>query len=128
MEAKCETYRSCEMLWNSSLFAGFVCILKLAVRTNWPTVALKPARKALKGYCSVSHVPARNFAMVPGKFSCDGKGGRGGGRERTKFPASTQHTNCNPPTTIRNAMNTSSNLTRCGVSFKYLSQTPSTMS
>jgi len=25
---------------------------KLAVRTNWPTVALKPERKALKGYIS----------------------------------------------------------------------------
>lgn len=27
-----------------------VCILKLAVRTNWPTAAEKPLRKALKGY------------------------------------------------------------------------------
>jgi hypothetical protein len=27
-----------------------VWILKLAVRTNWPTVAAKPERKALKGY------------------------------------------------------------------------------
>jgi len=32
------------------LFSGFVWILKLAVRTNWPTVAEKPDRKALNGY------------------------------------------------------------------------------
>jgi hypothetical protein len=44
--------RSCEMLWNSTLFSGFVCMRRLAVSTNWPTVALKPERKALKG-CGV---------------------------------------------------------------------------
>lgn len=27
-----------------------VCMRKLAVRTNWPTEAEKPLRKALKGY------------------------------------------------------------------------------
>jgi hypothetical protein len=37
------------MLTNSALFSGFVCILKLAVSTNWPTVALKPDKNALKG-------------------------------------------------------------------------------
>ena len=26
-----------------------VCMRRLAVRTNWPTAALKPERKALKG-------------------------------------------------------------------------------
>jgi hypothetical protein len=36
----------------SALFWGLVWILKLAVRTNWPTVAEKPERKALKGYMS----------------------------------------------------------------------------
>ena len=46
--------RSCEMLWNSTLFSGFVCMRKLAVSTNWPTVALKPDRNALKGYYSGS--------------------------------------------------------------------------
>lgn len=29
---------------------GVVCMRKLAVRTNWPTEAEKPLRKALKGY------------------------------------------------------------------------------
>lgn len=29
---------------------------KLAVRTNWPTVALKPERKALKGCCGTGGV------------------------------------------------------------------------
>jgi hypothetical protein len=43
------TYRSFDILSNSALFSGFVWIRKLAVRTNCPTVALKPARKALKG-------------------------------------------------------------------------------
>ena len=43
-------YRSGLTLLNSALFSGFVWMRKLAVRTNWPTVALKPARKALKGW------------------------------------------------------------------------------
>ena len=47
-------YLSSLMPSNSFLFSGFVCILKLAVRTNWPTVALKPDKKALKGYESMS--------------------------------------------------------------------------
>jgi len=38
----------------SALFWGLVWILKLAVRTNWPTVAEKPERKALKGCMSWS--------------------------------------------------------------------------
>jgi hypothetical protein len=41
--------RSCEMLSNSDMFSGFVWMRSEAVRTNWPTVALKPERKALKG-------------------------------------------------------------------------------
>ena len=49
-ERRGETYRSCETVLNSDLFSGFVWMRRLAVRTNWPTVALKPARKALKGY------------------------------------------------------------------------------
>lgn len=32
-----------------SLVGSLVCIRKLAVRTNWPTAAQKPLRKALKG-------------------------------------------------------------------------------
>jgi hypothetical protein len=43
--------RSCEMLPNSFSFSGFVCMRSEAVSTNWPTVALKPLRKALNG-CS----------------------------------------------------------------------------
>lgn len=31
-----------------------VCILRLAVSTNWPTAAEKPARKALNGYTRIS--------------------------------------------------------------------------
>jgi hypothetical protein len=42
---------SCDIVPNSALFSGFVCMRSEAVRTNWPTVALKPERKALKG-CS----------------------------------------------------------------------------
>lgn len=30
---------------------SLVCMRKEAVRTNCPTAALKPDRKALKGYC-----------------------------------------------------------------------------
>ena len=30
-----------------------VCIRNEAVRTNWPTAALKPERKALKGYSAI---------------------------------------------------------------------------
>ena len=44
---------SCDMVPNSALFSGLVWILKLAVSTNWPTVAAKPERNALKG-CSTS--------------------------------------------------------------------------
>ena len=48
-KTKSANARSCEMLWNSALFSGLVWMRSEAVRTNWPTVALKPARKALKG-------------------------------------------------------------------------------
>lgn len=41
--------RSCEMAPNSALLSGFVWMRSDAVSTNWPTVALKPERKALKG-------------------------------------------------------------------------------
>ena len=47
-----EAYLSCDMEPKSALFCGLVWILKLAVSTNWPTVAEKPERKALKGYMS----------------------------------------------------------------------------
>lgn len=50
--------RSCEMLSNSALFSGFVCMRSEAVRTNWPTVALKPERKALKGWKEIIHPSA----------------------------------------------------------------------
>ncbi len=43
------THRSCDTALNSARFSTFVWMRKLAVRTNWPTVALKPERKALKG-------------------------------------------------------------------------------
>lgn len=33
-----------------SLDCSLVCIRRLAVRTNWPTAAEKPLKKALKGY------------------------------------------------------------------------------
>jgi hypothetical protein len=46
--------RSCEMLSKSALFSGLVWMRSEAVRTNWPTVALKPERKALKGCNPVS--------------------------------------------------------------------------
>lgn len=45
-----KTDRSSDILLNSSRFSGFVCMRREAVRTNWPTVELKPARKALKGW------------------------------------------------------------------------------
>jgi hypothetical protein len=38
------------MFSKSALFSGLVWMRSEAVRTNWPTVALKPERKALKGY------------------------------------------------------------------------------
>jgi hypothetical protein len=47
--------RSCEMLSKSALFSGLVWMRSEAVRTNWPTVALKPERKALKGCNFVSN-------------------------------------------------------------------------
>jgi hypothetical protein len=37
------------MLLNSLSFSVLVCIRSEAVRTNWPTAAEKPLRKALKG-------------------------------------------------------------------------------
>lgn len=43
------TYRSSLVAVNSALFSGFVWMRRLAVRTNWPTVAEKPDRNALKG-------------------------------------------------------------------------------
>ena len=50
------SYLSSEVPRNSFSFSGFVCIRKLAVSTNCPTVAEKPARKALKGYNRTTHV------------------------------------------------------------------------
>lgn len=44
-----QPYLSCEIFSKSALFAGLVCMRRLAVRTNCPTVAPKPERKALKG-------------------------------------------------------------------------------
>jgi hypothetical protein len=47
---RCFTYLSCDIFSKSALLSAFVCILKLAVSTNCPTVAEKPDRKALKGW------------------------------------------------------------------------------
>lgn len=47
------TYLSTDIRSNSALFSGLVCMRKLAVSTNWPTVAEKPERKALNGYIEV---------------------------------------------------------------------------
>lgn len=44
------TYRSWLTLLNSALFCGLHWILRLAVSTNCPTVALNPDRNALNGY------------------------------------------------------------------------------
>lgn len=49
-KTKSANARSCEMFSNSALFSGLVWMRREAVRTNWPTVALKPERKALKGW------------------------------------------------------------------------------
>jgi hypothetical protein len=73
LKIKRRTYRSCETSCvPSSVFpfalapfavaAGvdeeeLVCIRKLAVRTNWPTAAENPARKALNGY---THITSQN--------------------------------------------------------------------
>jgi hypothetical protein len=45
--------RSCDMFSKCTLFSEFVWMRNEAVRTNWPTVALKPERKALKGCLGV---------------------------------------------------------------------------
>jgi len=50
------SYLSSEVPRNSFSFSGFVCIRKLAVSTNCPTVAENPARKALKGYNRTTNV------------------------------------------------------------------------
>lgn len=47
---ECVLYLSCDTLLNSPLLSGFVWIRKLAVKTNCPTVAENPERKALNGY------------------------------------------------------------------------------
>jgi hypothetical protein len=50
---------SCEMLSKLALFSGLVWMRRDAVRTNWPTQALKPERKALKGCSRVSNSNVR---------------------------------------------------------------------
>ena len=59
------TYLSLEILLKSDLLAGFVCMRRLAVSTNWPTVALKPARKALNG-CH-GHIWVSGFSQASKK-------------------------------------------------------------
>lgn len=57
-----KTYLSGDTDGKSDLFPSAVWIRREAVRTNWPTVAEKPERKALKGYClgvMVSFYPSR---------------------------------------------------------------------
>jgi hypothetical protein len=56
--------RSCEIFSNSALFSGFVWMRSDAVRTNWPTVALKPERKALKG-CSIVNQQIFSHTRIP---------------------------------------------------------------
>jgi lauroyl/myristoyl acyltransferase len=58
------THRSFETVLNSAAFSGLVCIRKLAVRTNCPTVALNPARNALNGYTTVSSHPCMQGAKT----------------------------------------------------------------
>lgn len=55
---------SCEMLSKLALFSGLVWMRSDAVSTNWPTQALKPERKALKGCSRVSSCNAR-ASMAP---------------------------------------------------------------
>ena len=43
---------------------SLVCMRREAVRTNWPTAALKPLRKALNGYWDVVLVMIR-FLIAP---------------------------------------------------------------
>lgn len=57
---------------NSLLFAGLVCMRNDAARTNWPTVALKPARKALKGFSL--HVSRWSF-YTGGRIGMEVEGG-----------------------------------------------------
>ena len=63
-ERKRATHRSWLTLANSLPFSGFVWILRLAVNTNWPTVALNPARNALNGYPHSQHTHAP-FSSIP---------------------------------------------------------------
>lgn len=44
-----ESYRSGDTDGKSALLASVVWMRREAVRTNWPTVAENPDRKALKG-------------------------------------------------------------------------------
>ena len=74
---------SCEMLSKSALFSGLVWMRRDAVRTNWPTQALKPERNALKGCSRVS----TNAQTVNCTRKCIGSGSVEGAR--TKLPTST---------------------------------------
>ena len=47
---KKKTNRSSDNPLNSFRFSLVVCIRRLTVNTNWPTVAEKPDRKALYGF------------------------------------------------------------------------------
>lgn len=74
-----KTHLSSLVAENSALFSGFVWIRRLTVRTNWPTVAEKPDRKALKGW----------YGCVVSKL----EGGGGGGTEGSfllRFPLGTK--------------------------------------
>lgn len=129
------TYRSWEMLSKSALFSGLVCMRKLTVRTNWPTVAEKPERNALKGCGGISLSARRSFLQTPQvqllvnqhllhlPSPIDRKTG-----VLTKLPAITQYANCNTPTAIKKTRKASSSLTRCGVSSTYLFQMPTPIS
>lgn len=65
------TYLSCDMVPNSPVFCGFVWIRKLAVSTNWPMVAEKPERKALKGFGCIRVSSAQSLYYCPVLLYCD---------------------------------------------------------
>lgn len=60
--AKSAKARSGDTSLNSPLFSGLTWDRSDAVRTNWPTQLLNPARKALKGKL-VTSIQYRNCAM-----------------------------------------------------------------
>ncbi len=101
------------------------------MRTNCPTVAEKPERKALKGYNSSKRqydlvapdIHTTEFSSK--KFHCSfchvflnlGFLCRGVGKDIRSSPAKTQYANCRLPAMTRKAMKVSMSFVRCGVVF-----------